>query len=338
MTKKKRGSPKRKSSKGRGLQKTDLKRAVYGIIILFVLVIGAGFAVHYLFLPRKPPPKKLPVVERSSHKPTVVERPSHKSPVVERPKHKPPVYEIFPKEKSPIVPKPVKPKSQKPSDLPKVAIIIDDMGYDRKLANRFLELDAVFTFSVLPHSPFQHTIAKAARKKGFETMLHLPMEPLEYPRANPGPGALLSSMTPDELIRQLEKNLSAVPFIKGVNNHMGSKMTANSTQLHQIFSVFKKKGVFFIDSRTTKDTLCKPSAHLFQVPFGERNVFLDHIPKPDYIRKQLNLLVRIAQHDGVAIGIAHPHTVTYNVLREMIPDLNKKVRLTPASQMVGQAG
>ena len=99
--------------------------------------------------------------------------------------------------------------------MPLVAIIIDDLGYDRKLAEKLKELDAAFTFSILPHSPFQDSIANLAKDRGLEIMLHLPMEPIEYPAVNPGPGTLLTSMTPDQLIHQLKENLKAVPYIKG---------------------------------------------------------------------------------------------------------------------------
>jgi hypothetical protein len=165
-------------------------------------------------------------------------------------------------------------------------------------------------------------------------MLHLPMEPHEYPQVNPGPGALLTSMSPDELISQLKKNLDAVPGIKGVNNHMGSKMTTVSSQIYQIFSVLKQRELFFIDSLTTLNSLCKPSARLFQIPFAQRDVFIDHIVDPDFIRRQINQLIQIAHNRGEAVGIAHPHIETYTVLREMLPDLQKKVRIVPASQIV----
>ena len=329
MAKKKRSRSPKKPAKKRGAQKANLKRAFYGVFILFFLVVVGGVVAHNLI------PKKEVSKAPRQH--------------IKKPVHKPPVYEIYPKEKpfvprviakpKPAMPRPlVKPKPQLPDRMPLVAIIIDDMGYDRKLAKRFLALNAAFTFSILPHSPFQNQIAEAARKKGIETMLHLPMEPLEYPKVDPGPGALLSSMTPDELICQLEKNLDAVPFIKGVNNHMGSKMTKDSARLHQIFTVLKKRGVFFIDSRTTAKTLCGPSARLFQVPFAERSVFLDHIQQHDFIRKQIDRLVRIAERDGIAVGIAHPHRATYDVLREMVPELKKKVHLAPASQIVSKIG
>jgi hypothetical protein len=145
-------------------------------------------------------------------------------------------------------------------------------------------------------------------------------------------------MSPDRLINQLNKNLDSIPWIKGVNNHMGSKMTTVSTQLYQIFSVLKKRKLFFIDSRTTTDTLCKPSAHLLQVPFAQKDVFLDHIQKPDFIRKQINRLIQIANSHGEAIGIAHPHAMTYDILREVLPELKKKAILVNASEVVHVAG
>jgi polysaccharide deacetylase 2 family uncharacterized protein YibQ len=132
--------------------------------------------------------------------------------------------------------------------------------------------------------------------------------------------------------------LDAVPFVKGVNNHMGSKMTAESSQIYQIFSVLKKRGFYFIDSRTTKDSLCKPSARLFQIPFAQRDVFLDHHQDADFIHKQIKKLVRIARSNGKGVGICHPYRSTYKVLREVLPDLQKEVQLVPASAVVQPAG
>ena len=181
-------------------------------------------------------------------------------------------------------------------------------------------------------------IAQAADAKGLEVMLHLPMEPEEYPRVDPGPGALLTSMSPDELIRQLTEDIQAVPGVKGVNNHMGSKMTAVSSQMYQVFSILKKEGLFFIDSRTTVNTLCKPSARLLQVPFAERDVFLDHVTTADFVRKQLNELMEKAERNGSAIGIGHPHEVTIQVLDEMLPELKERVHIVPASRLVERLG
>ena len=290
-------------------------------MVLAILVGTAGFLTHYFFLRKQP-----------SRPPVALQ----KAPIYKEPETTLPRFEVFPKEDLPdLPPLPTLPKLK---ELPRVAIIIDDLGYNRKMAQKFLELDAVLTFSVLPYSPFTKKIARAAKKKGMDVMLHLPMEPIEYPEIDPGPGVLLMSMTPDELIRQLNQDLDAVPGIKGVSNHMGSKMTAESDQMYQIFSILKKRGLFFIDSRSTPQTVGRPSARLFKLPFAERDVFIDHRPDADFIRRQLKALVRIARKRGEAVGIAHPSKVTLKILREELPELQKQVELVPVSQLVKVIG
>ncbi len=301
----------------------SLLKAVAGLSVLAVLVAGIGLIAHYLIPSRQPSTAistKTPIVEKTPSKPAK------------------PAFEIYPDEKIPIE-KPVGiPEIPPKIKFPRVAIIIDDLGYDEKIAEKFLELDVAFTFSILPFSPFQQKIARRAHEKGLEVMLHLPMEPVEYPSVNPGPGTLLTTMSPDELLDQLEKDLDTLPSIKGVNNHMGSKLTAESNQLYQIFSILKKRGLFFIDSRTTPKTLCKPSARMFKVPFAQRDVFIDHQPQPEFIRKQIKALIEIALHHGQAVGIAHPHLTTYRVLKEMLPELKEKVQFVPASDIVNVIG
>jgi hypothetical protein len=311
----------RKSSKKKLLQSSATKIFI-GLSVLVLLVAVAGLLTHYLITPEKP------------SKSTV---PAKSVPVAIQPIAKIPTFEIYPSKEIPSVKKTE--KSQIPEKkLPLVAIIIDDLGYDKKVAIKLSKLNAMLTFSILPYSPFQQSIARLSREKGFGIMLHLPMEPVEYPDVNPGPGTLLTSMTPDQLTRQLEKDLDSVPFIRGVNNHMGSKMTAESSHMYQIFSILKKRGLYFVDSRTTVKTLCKPSARLFQIPFAQRDVFLDHRVEVEFIRKQIKELVRIAQRNGYAVGIGHPHSLTYQVLKEMLPDIQKKVRLVPASDIVHPVG
>ena len=313
MAKKKRRQPKKplkRAAKG-SAQKTYLLKAVTGLGILILLVVIAGVLTHHLI----------------SKKYTVL--PMTKSRVIETPR-----FEIYPKNDIPPH-KPIpKTKPAVPITLPKLAIIIDDIGYDKNIAQKFLDLDAVLTFSILPHSTYDKRIAGMAHSKGFDVMLHLPMEPNEYPSINPGPGVLLTSMSPDQLINQLNEDLDAVPYIKGVNNHMGSKMTTIAPQLYQIFSILKKRSLYFIDSRTTVDTLCGPSARLLQIPFAQKDVFIDHIPEPDFIREQIHRLIKIAGSHGEAVGIAHPHTETYEILREMLPELKEKTILVRASDVV----
>jgi len=313
----------RKKSPKKKLFQNSLFKAVAGVTILLLLVALAGVLAHFLITPAKQ--ARPPAAQRKS------------LPAVKEPIAKIPTFEIYPKQEIPPEKKPPKPPPDK-KQLPMVAIIFDDLGYDTKFAQKLSELHAAVTFSILPHSPFQDRIARLAKDKGLDIMLHLPMEPIEYPNVNPGPGTLLTTMTPDQLIQQLEENLKAVPYIKGVNNHMGSRMTAESSQMYQIFSILKQKGLYFIDSRTTAQTLCKPSARLFQIPFAQRDVFLDHVEEADFVRKQIKELIRVARRNGYAVGIGHPHSITYKVLREMLPDLQKEVQLVPASEIVHLLG
>jgi polysaccharide deacetylase 2 family uncharacterized protein YibQ len=315
--------PKRKKTRSKKRKKTSLQsslvKAVVGLSILAAAVAGIALIAHYL-IPAGPPTIPPPAKPQAAVK---LPSPSDK-----------PTFEIYPKVDKPVekpLSKPIVPPDEQ---LPKVAIIIDDLGYDRKIADKFLELDVALTFSILPFSPFQNKITRRAHEKGVEVMLHMPMEPKEYPGVNPGPGTLLANMSPDQLISQLEKNLDTMPDVKGINNHMGSRLTAESDQLNQIFSILKKRGLFFVDSRTTADTLCKPSARMFKVPFAERDVFLDHHQQPEFIRKQIIKLIEAAQRRGEAVGIAHPYSTTYTVLKEMLPELKRNVRVVPASRVV----
>jgi uncharacterized protein len=322
---KKRRPPKKRNKKP---IRDSLSKAIAALAILAVLVTAIGFVVYHL----APPKKSSPAL--------AVSKAAQTKPQEQTPK---PTFEIYPQEKTPThqplakidIPKPLPiPKPVPVEKLPLVALIIDDLGYDKKIAEKFLELNVNLTFSILPYSPLQNEIARMASSKGLEIMLHLPMEPLEYPEVNPGPGTLLSSMSPDELIRQLEDDLNTLPDIKGVNNHMGSKLTAESTQMYQIFSILKQRGLFFIDSRTTSVSMGKPSARLFQIPFAERDVFIDHYVKPNFIRKQIRQLIHIARQNGAAVGILHPHSTTYQILHEMLPDLQSQVQLVSASKIV----
>ena len=331
MAKRKPTRKKRRPKKSRNPPpvKSSLFKALVGMAILGALVVSVGFLIYHLAPPQ--PPSSPPAAKSAK--------------ATTPPLKKKPTFEIYPKEKpaprEPLARKDIPAAIPKPAPrkaLPSVALIIDDLGYDKKIAQKFAQLDLVLTFSILPHSPFQQKIARLARSKGLEIMIHMPMEPVEYPQVNPGPGTLLISMSPDELIEQLDQNLNTLPSVKGVNNHMGSRMTSESTQMYQIFSVLKKRGLFFIDSRTTAESLCEPSARLFQVPFAQRDVFIDHHLKPDFIRNQIKELIRIAKKNGEAVGIMHPHSTTLKILKEMIPDLKGQIRLVPASKVVHPVG
>ena len=221
------------------------------------------------------------------------------------------------------------------ADIAKVAIVIDDFGYDGRLARRFLQIDAPLSFSVLPNGTFSKSIARRVSQAGRELLLHLPMEPKGYPEVDPGIGALLTEMTDMELAAALRENLDSLPNIKGVNNHMGSEFCENEEKLRIVMRELKNRGLFFVDSRTTSRTQAYRVAQEEEVPSTERNVFLDNIQSPQTVRRQLKRLIQLAKLKGEAIGIAHPHEVTLKVLKEDIPKLSSNgIELVPVSQLV----
>ncbi|MBT3177064.1 MAG: divergent polysaccharide deacetylase family protein [Desulfobacula sp.] len=243
-------------------------------------------------------------------------------------------YEIFEDIDNTVLEKPV----QQQSNIPKIAIIIDDIGYDKEISLALCNLNSNITFSVLPFAPFGKLLSEKLYSNGSQLMLHLPMEPVEYPKFNPGPGAILSMMPPDILISQLRDNLKAVPHIAGVNNHMGSKLTSNSDQMNQIFTILKKENLFFVDSRTSAKSQCKPSARLLKVKFAQRDVFLDNFQTPEYITGQLQKLIDLAKKNGSAIGIGHPYQETLEALSKELPTLKGKVKIVRASFLTSVPG
>ena len=319
-TPKKRTKKKKKKTKKKTSQKLQFVKILIGMLIVITLVVLAALLTRYLML------QKHPINSVVYHQPSRLTGTQKQT------------FEIYPKKDTPSTKQKQRPEAPFTAGLPKIAIIIDDIGYDSNIVKKFISLDTPLTLSILPKSPQKNRIMELAHAEGFETMLHQPMEPNEYPKINPGPGTLLTTMPPDELIRLLNENLDEMPNIKGVNNHMGSRMTASSDRMRQILSVLKKRGLFFIDSRTTAQTICKMSAQLLHVPFSERDVFIDHKHQKDFIEKQMRELVRIARSHGEAIRIAHPHTSTYRVLQKLIPELKKSVVFVPVSELVKPVG
>jgi polysaccharide deacetylase 2 family uncharacterized protein YibQ len=307
---------KRKTTHRRSGLPYQLMKGLGGVAILTALVAAAGIMAHFLIKRPQdyaPPAVRMPVAPAQT-------------------KTKPP-FEIYPEKH--LAPRPIPKLRQLPVDSPPlVAIVIDDIGYDRQIANRMLSLDAPLTFAVLPHGPFSTEFASKARAEGRELMLHLPMEPDEFPEINPGPGALLTQMSPDELIGQLNSNLDLIPGIKGVNNHMGSGMSKLPERMRQIFSILKIRGLYYIDSRTTAETVARSSAELLKLPFVERDIFIDHRQDEKFIRSQLEKLILRAQAQGYAVGIGHPHEITHRVLFQNLSFLKEKVALVPASTVV----
>ncbi|RLF58795.1 MAG: hypothetical protein DRN37_04585 [Thermoplasmata archaeon] len=222
-----------------------------------------------------------------------------------------------------------------PEDVrPKIAFIIDDLGYDPGMAHSFLELDLPISFSILPSATFTERIAQEAEKKGRDLILHLPMEPKHYPSVDPGPGALLLSMDEQEIRQTMDRDLQQVPWVKGVNNHMGSCFTEDREKMTVVLGELKKRSLFYIDSRTSRASVGYRLARQMGVPTARRNVFLDNDLAPRAIKIQLERLMSMARHSGRAIGIGHPHSETVRVIKEYLPRIKKEFRVVPAADLV----
>jgi polysaccharide deacetylase 2 family uncharacterized protein YibQ len=243
-------------------------------------------------------------------------------------------------------PKPLKPSSPPPQAAPpppaptplargpRLAIIIDDMGYQWGLAKELINLGLPLTLSILPHAPFGAKIATLARKRGLEVMIHLPMEPRAYPKLKPGPGALLTSMTPAQLKKTTLANLASVPGAKGANNHMGSRFTEDEKSLKPVLNILAGKGLFFIDSMTSANSRAYYLARKMGMNAGRRTIFLDHDHSLPAIRRQLQRLLSLAKRGSQVVAIGHPHPATIRALAEFVPRLKKEVRLVKASQFL----
>ncbi len=325
----------------------ELKKIFVGIAILVSVCLTVAMIADLFFQPDHVEKKRISkLLEEQKIKPApgeiseTISKPGSKAPAdglkekLRKPEtqvsDKPIEYEVFKDIDETIVEKPI--PSVK-DHMPQIAIIIDDIGYDRKVAMALCDLNSNITFSVLPFSPYGKRISEKLHAKGSQLMLHLPMEPVEYPSANPGPGALLSSMSVDDLLDQLKKNIKDVPYIVGVNNHMGSKLTSRSDQMNQIFTILKKKDLFFVDSRTAPKSQGKASARLLKIKFAHRDVFLDNVQNTQYITGQFKELLDIAKKHGSAIGIGHPYKATLETLSMELPKLKNKVKIVRASQL-----
>lgn len=203
----------------------------------------------------------------------------------------------------------------------KLAILLDDAGQNDDLVADAAALPVQVGIAVLPFLPRSAETATALNAAGHEVWLHLPMEPENYPANNPGPGAVLVGMSTDEIRTTVHSAINNIPHVVGVNNHMGSKATANLKTMTWIMQELSVRGMSFIDSRTTTRTVAEKAARSQGVPTNRRHVFLDNERRPEAIRSQLDEAVYRCRLDGEAIAIGHLDPVTVQVLAEELPGL-----------------
>ena len=190
-----------------------------------------------------------------------------------------------------------------------IAIIIDDIGFSRARAHKFLDIGIPLTFSVLPRITFTRELADTLHCAGHEIMLHQPMEPVDA-HYNPGPGALYTDFVNKEITAAINENISEIPHVTGVNNHMGSKFTADGNKMRSALKVVKERKLFFVDSMTTHLSAGYQTASRLGISTARRNIFLDNHIEVPAILTQLDKLQRRALKKGRALAIGHPFPET----------------------------
>jgi uncharacterized protein len=221
-----------------------------------------------------------------------------------------------------------------PQNGARLALIVDDCGQWIETERGFLALGIPLTMSVLPDVHYTATIAREAAAAGKGVMLHLPMETVSG--LNPGPGKVTTEMTDAQIDAQVEDDLAQVPQAAGVNNHEGSKASADPRVMRDVIGVLAKHGnLFFVDSRTSADSVGEQIAQAQGIPTAGRDVFLDNRESVDYTVAQLREAAAIAKRNGSAIAIGHPRPTTLEAVKIMIPELqNAGIQLVLAGEAV----
>lgn len=298
--------------------RTSTPKLILGALLAVAFGLGLGLLLSQQACDRRPAPKESPRPAKPSPKP-------HPEP--KAPKQEPPA-------RPELKPEPLKPGPAKPeAALPRLCIIIDDLGYaPPELVRRLCSLQVPLTVAVLPYQEFTKESAHLAHDLGKEVILHLPMEGLAT--KDPGPDALLANLDEPELRRRAKKALGEIPHALGTNNHMGSKLTADRQRMTWVLQEVKARKFFFVDSRTSKETVAEDVARGLKIPATRRNVFLDDDKAFSEIEKQWDRAVALARKDGEALAIGHIYPETVEALEKLVPRVKGEVRFVKASELV----
>ncbi|NLV41532.1 MAG: hypothetical protein GXY15_09950 [Candidatus Hydrogenedentes bacterium] len=242
----------------------------------------------------------------------------------------PPAQESAP----PLVPAPAKKAPPAGGKGPvRVAIILDDGGWGGPETRRVLTLDNRLTLAILPNAPKTEALAREAAEKGFEVMLHMPME--SSLTARKFPGQVETSMDRETIHRLAREAVAQVPGLVGVNNHTGTLFTQDAERMGWFMEVLREKNLYFVDSMTTAKSAAHAAAGAAGLKAARRDVFLDNDASLPYIRNQVRELVKRARTRGSAVAIGHFRRNTVTVLEEILPGLEKEgVVLTRMSELV----
>lgn len=207
----------------------------------------------------------------------------------------------------------------------RIAIVIDDFGYqDQALIRAFCDLPQPITFSIFPGERHTAWTARRATEKNHGVMVHLPMEPVGYPEHNPGPDAIFVDDAPEKIAALTQNALAAVPHARGMNNHMGSRVTQNAAAMKAVLQIVKQRDFFFVDSRTSPRSVAYAIAREMGIRSGRGALFLDLADDEGAIAKQLYALAARARQEGAAIGIGHAKRETLRALQRVLPALEEQ--------------
>lgn len=221
---------------------------------------------------------------------------------------------------------------------PRIAVVIDDLGLNASLARRTIALPGPLTLSFMTYAEGLGPLAEAARTRGHELMLHVPMEP-DSASVDPGPRALRVGQERNAMLDDLAWGLGRLSGYVGINNHMGSRFTADAEAMRPVLAELRARGLLFLDSRTATRSVGEALARELGVPTASRDVFLDHEGSEAFIRGQLAETEAVARRRGAAIAIGHPHPLTLDLLAEWLPGLAARgYQLVPVSAVVLDRG
>ena len=216
------------------------------------------------------------------------------------------------------------------ADAGRLAIVIDDIGYSRDAGERVLALPNAISIAVLPFTPHAMALARRAQALGKAVLLHQPLESED--ESVQAVRTLTLNMSPDDIKKEVEAGLNAIPGVKGVSNHTGSRFTQDVPSMNALMSVVSARGLFFLDSRTTARTVAMRVASKWGVPALRRDVFLDHDRETDAIEAAFEQALAIANSRGYAVLIAHPHDITLKFLEKRLVGL-EETTLVPLSSL-----
>lgn len=204
----------------------------------------------------------------------------------------------------------------------RIAIVIDDWGYNLNNLDILDQIKYPLTISILPNLSYSRKTAEELQKRGLEIILHLPMEPKEKYRLEKN--TIMISMSEGNIKNIIEQDLNNIIYAKGASNHMGSRATEDSGIMEIVFKQLKKRHLYFLDSLVSSNSICYDLAKKMNLRFAKRDVFLDNKEEPEYIKQQIYKLKTRARIYGQAIGIGHNQKTTLEVLKEVIPSIEKE--------------